>query len=157
MREKIREKIELVKNIFEEDPFNLVIGDIEKELEIDTNIKSGPLHDYYVFLSEYSSFRCGSVIIFGKNELDEFQFPVTDMPGDFEEWICIGKIEPYPLFINKKNGQLSCLIGEPGVNLKIECYGEFDDFLEKYVFGEAYVEIAGKDDWYQLLKDHQLI
>lgn len=157
MKKMIREKIELMKSILEEEPFYLVIGDIREESDPNPNVKKDSLQDYYYFLNEYSSLRCGSIIIFGRKEVSEFQFTVADMPGEFEEWICIGKIDSYPLYINKKSGQICCLIGDSGMEMKIECYGDFYNFLENYVFGEQYVETGGKDDWYDLLKTNKLI
>lgn len=155
MRKTIQEKITLMKNVLEEDPFNLVIGEIQERIasDADFNFKDGQLRDYYNFLRQYASMRCGSIIIFGQNELTDFQFPVAEMPGGFEEWICIGKIDPYPLFINKKNGMIYCLFEDS----KIKSYEGWNDFLENYVFGERYTEIIGKDEWYELLKEQQII
>ncbi|ANY67526.1 hypothetical protein BBD42_14365 [Paenibacillus sp. BIHB 4019] len=155
MRKTIQEKIELMKNVLEEDPFNLVIGEIQERIitDSDFNLKEVALQDYYNFFREYGSIRCGSIIIFGQNELDDFQFPVADMPGEFEEWICIGKIDPYPLYINKKNGMVCCLFEDS----KIKSYEGWNDFLDNYVFGERYIEIVGKDEWYELLREQQII
>lgn len=156
MQKHIKEKIELMKRVLEEDPFNLVIGDIREELEPVSTVKNDVLQDYENFLNEYSTLRCGSVILFGRKELQKFQFPVADMPGQFEEWLCIGKNEPYPLFINKKNGQICCLEGDPGTEMKITSYGLFHNFLNDFVFGERYIEVGGKDEWYNLLKSSEL-
>ncbi|MFB0843009.1 hypothetical protein [Paenibacillus oleatilyticus] len=157
MQPVTREKIQFMKLVLEEDPFYLVIGDIQEESDPDPDVKKDALQTYHEFLNEYSSLRCGSVIFFGRKELPDYQFPVADMPGGFEEWVCIGKIEPYPLYINKQDGRICCLTGDPGTEMKIRHYGEFQEFMESYVFGEKYVEIGGRDDWYDLMKQRGLL
>ncbi|MCM3290086.1 hypothetical protein M3661_08085 [Paenibacillus sp. MER 180] len=157
MKNQLKEKIELMKGVLEEDPLYLVIGDIMEETEPVLTPTNDANQDYQDYLNEYSSLRCGSVILFGRKELQQFQFPVADMPGQFEEWVCIGKIDPDPLFISKKNGQICCLVGEPGMEMKITSYGAFNEFLENFVFGERYVEVGGSDKWYDLLKSYKLI
>lgn len=63
-----------MKRVLEEDPFNLVIGDIREELEPVSTVKNDVLQDYENFLNEYSTLRCGSVILFGRKELQNFSF-----------------------------------------------------------------------------------
>lgn len=36
-------------------------------------------------------------------------------------------------------------------------FDEWNIFLENYVFGERYIEIIGKDEWYELLREQQII
>ncbi|KMZ39638.1 MULTISPECIES: hypothetical protein [Bacillales] len=157
MQKTIKSKLDIMRRVFEEDPFNLVIGDIVEESSLKTIVNDDLLQDYYLFLNEYSSIRCGVVIIFGRNELQNYQFPVADMPGEHQTWLCIGKVEPYPLFINKTNGQICCLISEPGAEEKIICYGDINNFLDEYMLGEKYPELGGEDEWYDLLKSNKLI
>ncbi|MBW5470327.1 hypothetical protein GPJ61_21100 [Brevibacillus formosus] len=82
--------------------------------------------------------------------------------------MCIGKIERYPLFINKADGQVACLLGDPlDQNYVLESYGDFLNFLENYLLGEQYSEIGLKlvesggsigtigskdDEWYKVLE-----
>ncbi|MHA7964359.1 hypothetical protein ACX93W_09440 [Paenibacillus sp. CAU 1782] len=155
MSKTIQEKIEWMKNVLDEDLFHLTIGEIQEKIiaDSDFNVKDAALHDYYHFLSKYGSMRCGSIILFGQHELADFQFPVADMPGKFEEWICIGKIDPYPLYINKKSGVVYCLVE----NSRIQSYEQWNGFLENYMFGRRYIEIVGDDDWYNLLKVQKMI
>lgn len=149
MRETTKVKFEFMKSILEEDPFNLVFGDIQEATEPKVEVEEGFLRDYESLLNEYESIRCGVVTLFGRSELDQFQFPVAEMSGTYETWICIGKIEPDPLFINKTNGQICCLVGHPGSEQHIKCYGELFDFLDDYVLGGKYIELGGKDEWYE--------
>ncbi|XOK61002.1 hypothetical protein ACJ7K1_31695 [Paenibacillus elgii] len=83
MQPVTREKIQFMKHVLEEDPFYLVIGDIQEESDPDPDVKRDALQAYHEFLNEYSSLRCGGVIFFGRKELPDYQFPVADMPGGF--------------------------------------------------------------------------
>ncbi|MDG0872234.1 hypothetical protein [Paenibacillus thiaminolyticus] len=52
MQKHSKEIIELMKRVLEEDPFNLVIGDIREELEPVSTVKNDVLQDYENFLNE---------------------------------------------------------------------------------------------------------
>ena len=50
------------------------------------------------------------------------------------------KIERYPLFIHKINGEVSCLYGDLiNQNFIIESYGDFNNFLQHYYVGKDIV------------------
>lgn len=68
MQKTIKIKLDIMRRVLEKDPFNLVIGDIVEERSLKTIVNDDLLQDYYLLLNEYSSIRCGVVIIFGRNE-----------------------------------------------------------------------------------------
>ncbi|KMQ14157.1 hypothetical protein ACU80C_18845 [Bacillus mycoides] len=174
MDKSVLEKIELVKNILGDDPFSLVIGEIvEEEKIIDKKLEETILKDYYFITSKYKILNGGVITIYGHQKLESIQFYTEDMPGGADKWLCIGTIENYPLFIDKINGEISCLFGDLiDQNFVIESYGDFNNFLQNYYLGQKYCELGNKfvqsggisdtvgskdDDWYQLLEDHNLL
>ncbi|HEF1900158.1 hypothetical protein ACTFSP_16800 [Bacillus cereus group sp. MYBK108-2] len=174
MDKSILEKIELIKDILGNDPFSLLIGEIiEIQDNFDKKLEEGVLKDYYFIIGKYEILNGGVITIFGHEKLDSIQFYTNDMPGGANKWICIGKIENYPLFINKINGEVSCLFGDLiDQNFVIESYGNLNNFLQHYYLGRKYCELGSKfvkaggisdtvgnknDDWYQLLEDNNLL
>lgn len=114
----------------------------------------------------------GVITIFGQRKAADLQFYAEEMQGGAGEWICIGKVERYPLFLNKGDGHVVCLFGDPlDQSYVLENYGDFRHFILRYFLGESYPEIGRKfvesggsvstmgskdDDWYQFLKEHHL-
>ncbi|PEE36716.1 hypothetical protein [Bacillus pseudomycoides] len=162
-------KIELVKDILGDDPFSLVIGEIvEEENQIDEKLEDNILKDYYFIAGKYKILNGGVITIYGHQKLESIRFYVEDMPDGAEKWICIGTVENYPLFINKIDGEVSCLFGDLiDQNFVIESYGDFSSFLENYFLGSKYIDIglsfveAGgitnpigskEEEWYKLLE-----
>ncbi|WP_439741387.1 hypothetical protein [Bacillus pseudomycoides] len=174
MSKLLLEKIELVKDILGDDPFSLVIGEIvEEEKQIAEKLVDNILKDYYFITRKYKKLNSGVITIYGHQELESIQFYVEDMPDGAEKWICIGTVENYPLFINKIDGEVSCLFGNLiDQNFVIESYGDFSSFLENYFLGSKYIDIglsfveAGgirnpigskEDEWYKLLELNRLV
>ncbi|MEC2077202.1 hypothetical protein [Metabacillus fastidiosus] len=169
----MKEKLELIKNILGADPYSLVIGEIVEETDSrkEKNLDNG-LKDYYSLMSGYKILNGGVITIYGQREISNIQFYTEEMPGGSDEWVCIGKIENYPLFISKKDGQVSCLFGNPlDQSYIIESYGDFNNFLYNYYLGKKYIEIGFKffqsggitstvgskdDDWYIFLERNNL-
>lgn len=74
-----------------------------------------------------------------------------------EEYLCIGEVEPYPLIINKKDGIVSIVLNEPGLDCDIREYCGLEEFMNKYVLGEKYLEIGSDDEWFEFIKEHNII
>ncbi|EMI9087835.1 hypothetical protein COD90_30160 [Bacillus cereus] len=174
MEKSVLEKIELIKDILGNNPFCLLIGEIiEVEKNFDEKLEEGPLKDYNFIIKKYERLNGGVITIYGHLKRESIQFYTEDMPGGADKWICIGKIERYPLFINKMNGEVSCLYGDlRNQNFIIESYGDFNNFLQHFYVGKKYCELGNKfvqfrgisetvgskeDDWYQLLESNNLL
>ncbi|PGE05914.1 hypothetical protein COM49_02230 [Bacillus pseudomycoides] len=174
MSKLLLEKIELVKDILGDDPFSLVIGEIvEEEKQIAEKLVDNILKDYYFITRKYKKLNSGVITIYAHQGLKSIQFYVEDMPDGADKWICIGTVENYPLFINKIDGEVSCLFGNLiDQNFVIESYGDFSSFLENYFLGSKYIDIglsfveAGgirnpigskEDEWYKLLELNRLV
>ncbi|WP_018783291.1 MULTISPECIES: DNA2/NAM7 family helicase [Bacillus] len=174
MSKLLLEKIELVKDILGDDPFSLVIGEIvEEEKQIAEKLVDNILKDYYFITRKYKKLNSGVITIYGHQKLESIQFYVEDMLDGADKWICIGTVENYPLFINKIDGEVSCLFGNLiDQNFVIESYGDFSSFLENYFLGSKYIDIGlsfveaggirnpigSKDDeWYKLLELNRLV
>ncbi|WP_410983047.1 hypothetical protein [Bacillus cereus] len=169
MNKLVLEKIDVMKNVLGKDPFSLVIGEIvEKENQIAEKLVDNILKDYYFITRKYKILNGGVITIYGHQKLESIQFYVEEMPVRDDNWICIGTVENYPLFINKIDGEVSCLFGDLiDQNFVIESYGDFNSFLENYILGSKYIDIgmsfveAGGitnpivsegDEWYKLLE-----
>ncbi|PEP86783.1 hypothetical protein COF01_08685 [Bacillus pseudomycoides] len=174
MSKLLLEKIELFKDILGDDPFSLVIGEIvEEEKQIAEKLVDNILKDYYFITRKYKKLNSGVITIYGHQKLESIQFYVEDMLDGADKWICIGTVENYPLFINKIDGEVSCLFGNLiDQNFVIESYGDFSSFLENYFLGSKYIDIglsfveAGgirnpigskEDEWYKLLELNRLV
>ncbi|MBD5799092.1 hypothetical protein BHU24_26010 [Bacillus pseudomycoides] len=174
MSKSVFEKIELVKNILGDDPFGLIIGEIvEEENPIDEKLEDHILKDYYFIAGKYKILNGGVITIYGHQRIKSIQFYVEDMLDGADKWICIGTVENSPLFINKIDGEVSCLFGNLiDQNFVIESYGDFSSFLEIYFLGSKYIDIglsfveAGgirnpigskEDEWYKLLELNRLV
>ena len=136
-------------------------------------LRRGHSQDYYFITRKYKILNGGVITIYGHQKLESIQFYVEDMPDRDDKWICIGTVEKYPLFINKIDGEVSCLFGDLiDQNFVIESYGDFSSFLENYFLGSQYIDIglsfveAGgirnpigskEDEWYKLLELNRLV
>ncbi|MBC6972200.1 hypothetical protein H9I32_07160 [Bacillus sp. Xin] len=164
MSKLILEKIDVMKNVLGKDPFSLVIGEIvEEENQIAEKLVDNILKDYYFITRKYKILNGGVITIYGHQKLESIQFYVEEMPVRDDKWICIGTVENYPLFINKVDGEVSCLFGDLiDQNFVIESYGNFNSFLgSKYIDIELSFMESGEitnpigseeDEWYKLLE-----
>ncbi|MBU7319156.1 hypothetical protein [Paenibacillus oleatilyticus] len=176
MNELLIEKIDKIMEILSEDyPQSLTYGEIVKDIagEQFTKIDNSILEDYYFITNRYERLIGGVINVFSQRKVDKIQFYVEEMLQYDGEWICIGKIERYPLFINKVDGHVTCLFGEPlDQDYVLESYGDFNNFLLNYFLGEQYGEIGLKfvesggsidtvgskdDEWYKVLEENHLL
>lgn len=151
MIEKILKKIVEIRKYLENDPSTIVFAEIKME-EKSFSFEADVLKDYYELLNRYSYLSCGSILIFGHEDVDKFQYYLSDIPeGPSSIWRCIGKSHTYPIFININDCTVSILEGEPWANSDFRSYGHFNDFVNEYVVGRKYKELWGEDDWYNFL------
>jgi len=175
MNEKLIEKIDKISEILSQDPLNLAFADIVRDTaeELFVKIDNSILKDYYFITNRYEILNGGVITVYGQRRVEKIQFYAEEMLRFDGEWICIGKIERYPLFINKIDGHVTCLFGDPlDQNYVLESYGDFNNFLLTYFLGEKYASIGLKlveaggsigtigskdDEWYKMLVDNHLI
>lgn len=151
MIERLLEKINKIKNHLEDDPNTIVFGEIKVEDKSRLFDSTDPLKDYYELLNRYSYLSCGSILLLGYEDVDKFQYYLTEIPESKSNWMCIGKSHTYPIFINANDCTVSILKGEPWTNQDFRNYGHFNDFMNEYVIGGKYKELSGEDDWYNFL------
>ncbi|KPV55240.1 hypothetical protein QJ48_34235 [Paenibacillus sp. A3] len=176
MNQLLIEKIDKIMEILSDDyPLSLTYGEIVKDTagEQFKKIDNSIVADYYFIINRYEKLSGGVITVYGQRKVNKIQFYVEDMLQFDGEWICIGKIESYPLFINKVDGHVTCLFGDPlDQNYVLESYGDFNNFLLKYFLGEQYGEIGLKfvesggsintvgskdDEWYKVLEENHLL
>ncbi|MEN1990826.1 hypothetical protein [Paenibacillus hubeiensis] len=173
MTELIIEKLRKIANLLNEDPLSLTFAEISQNVTEYSKDSSKELETYYTILNEYEVLNGGVITVFGHNKVKTLQFYVEEMVDYEGDWFCIGKIESYPLFINKLNSFVSCLYGDPlDQNYVLETYGDFNNFINYYFMGEGYsklgvsfVENGGSkstlgskdDDWYRFLEENNLL
>lgn len=175
MIEILTGKIDKISEILSDDPLNLIFAHIVKNTHEEqfTNSENSNLTNYYLITNRYERLIGGVINIFGQRKVAENQFYVEEMQRFDGVWICIGKIERYPLFINKENGQVTYLFGDPlDQNYVLESYGDFNNFLRNYFLGAQYGEIGLKfvesggsidtvgskdDEWYKMLEENGLL
>ncbi|MBT2293179.1 hypothetical protein J7E73_29550 [Paenibacillus albidus] len=175
MNELLIGKIEKIREILNDDPLSLTFAEIVKGTSEEhfTENDNSILKDYYFITNNYKILNGGVITVYGQRKIDEIQFYVEDMLKFDGEWICIGRIEKYPLFINKVDGNVTCLFGDPlDQDYVLESYGDFNNFLLKYFLGEQYGDIGLKfvesggiissigskdDEWYKVLEEHHLL
>ncbi len=157
MSENILEKIEIIRSHLEKETSNIVFGEIKLKKIPHFYKADDPLKDYYELLNRYSYLSCGSILIIGYEELDRFQYYLSDIPEDSSNWRCIGKSHTYPIFLNINDCTVRILQGEPWTGQEFKSYGHFNSFINHYVIGEKYKELWGEDDWYWFLTETELV
>lgn len=160
MNGKLKWIIETVKLELRKEPSAIVIGklgDRNKNEILNDNLK---IQSYYEFLREYNGARFGSIDLWSSELLLKNQYRVTEIPGGEDNWTCIGQILYEPTVINKKDGKVYRFYQGHETDMQADCFGVFDEFLLRYVFGEKYAEIipdAEEEEWYQFLKRINLV
>lgn len=171
LNKELKDKIKVMMEILNPDinPLNLSIGWIElyEENKIEEVFDFYPMYmyedleilkDYVVFLSEVDQFIAGAITMMAMDELKNIQFCVEEMEDD--EWICIGKIIDEPIFININDGGVVWLQGLPEEEKTIKELGDFNYFMNNYVFGKKYTELyngSEQSNWYKKLKEAKLV
>ncbi len=110
--------------------------------------------DYREFMALTDGPVCGCVTFFKLGELTKQQFMASIMAATPGEWSCIGSVLNDPLFLEKGGGAVATVSQDDGGTFT---YGPFADFLDQWVFGQAYERVVpGKtrrDEWYEYLSN----
>lgn len=159
MNNNINEIIEKIKKELSEDPNGPIKGKVSKGIDLKFQSIDIGVEKYYEFLKICNGARFGDIDFFSFDNLDDAQYFIEDSLDDNHQWMNIGQILYEPLVIDKKDGRIYQLGSYPGEGT-VKCYGEFDDFLLEYVFGEKYKEIipdSEDDEWYKVLKKLKIV
>lgn len=158
MNHNLKNIILTVRRSLKSDQNGIIIGELgEKNLMI--NNDNSILEEYFDFLRECDGARCGSIDFWSFKELSLHQYRIVNLATEGKCWIEIGQILYEPLVINKIDGKVYRFYQNQSID-KRECFGDFDNFLLNYVFGEKYSQIVPDthdDDWYQFLRKLDLI
>ncbi|WP_094701231.1 hypothetical protein [Brevibacillus laterosporus] len=161
MNNELSKVIKIIKNELKSKNSNISFGIIEDGITEDVFNNNQELigdsyqkiEQYMEFVKEASGFSLGSIVLFEYQEIKEFQNLLDFLPDWQENWLCLGKIMSEPIGINKQDGNVYWFSEIP-YDDKGLCFGSFDVFLEKFVFGQNYSEIipgVDDDDWYQFM------
>ncbi|WP_339273913.1 hypothetical protein MKY59_22790 [Paenibacillus sp. FSL W8-0426] len=167
-------KLKQVQLMLANDPLSFTFAEIVQKTPEQTVKHDDPiLEDWWHILNQFEILNGGVVTVFGPRNASTIQSQVHEMTDFDGEWICIGKIEKYPLFINRFDGSISGLYGEPlEQSYVLETYGDINTFLLNYFMGRRYTELGLKfvesgqskntlgsteDEWFRFLENHQLL
>lgn len=160
MNDKLKWIIKTVKSELSKEPSAIIIGKLGDSSKNEVLNDDLNLQPYYEFLRECNGARCGSIDLWSAEILLKNQYRVTEIPGGEDNWICIGQILYEPTVINKMDGKVYRFYQGHETDMPADCFGIFDEFLMRYVFGENYAEIipdADEEEWYQFLKKINLL
>lgn len=160
MNKQLETKLKKIKQVLDDDLSYIDLAYIEeKSSKFLIDDCKTELDLYHKFKNKYDDLWFGDVIFwvdedtFKKRQIYIMMYNVPNP----EEWICIGEVQPYPLLINKKTGIINCVINEPGLDCEMKEYVKFEEFMDKYVLGEKYLELGTDEEWYEFMKEHQII
>lgn len=159
MRKELKAKLEKIKNILGDGCEYIVLAHVEENLNNNLiNNYETSLGVYYEIKNKYDYLRFADVIFwvdeetFNERQIYLMLYGVSEK----KEWICIGEVEPYPLLLNIKTGIVSCVVNEPGLKCEMKEYVMFEEFMNKYVLGEKYLELGTDKEWYEFMKEHEI-
>lgn len=160
MKKELEKKLGKLKKVLEDDFSYLYLVSVEEKFNENSidDCEAG-LDIYYEVKNKYEDLRFGDVVFWVDEEtFNERQiFIMIYGVSKKKEWICIGEVEPYPLMLNIKTGIVNCVLSEPGLKCEMKEYVKFEEFLDKYVLGEKYLELGTDEEWYEFMKEHEII
>lgn len=160
MNDKLKEIIQLVKSELKKEPSSIVIGKLGDGITNEVANDNSNIQVYYEFLKECNGAQCGSIDFWNFEILIKNQYRVSEIPSGEDNWICIEQILYEPIVISKMDGKVYRFYQGHEIDIQADCFGSFDEFLMRYVFGNRYAEIipdADKEEWYQFLKKINLV
>ncbi len=160
MKKELEIKLEKIRTALGDDCEYIALAHMKekaKENLID-DCEAG-LEVYYEVKNKYDYLRFAEVILcVDEEKFKDYQvFIMMYKVPKQKEWICIGEAEPYPLVLNTKTGIVNCIFSEPGQKCEMKEYVKFEEFLDKYVLGEKYLELESSEKWYEFMKEHEII
>ncbi|WML33923.1 hypothetical protein [Clostridium sp. OS1-26] len=162
MNQEIIKKLEMIQEILDKDISYIVLALVEKKNDNECTkvVKSiESIEEFLWIKSQYEYIRFGDVLFwvddkkFKEHQNDIIMYGVPNK----NQYICIGQVEPYPILINKENGNVYCVTSELGEKCLIKQYNKFEDFFNQYVIGEKYLELGSSERWYNFMKQHKII
>lgn len=160
MNNNILKKINQIKSILDENYEYIDIASIEERQDKEFICESEEtLSDFFDLKSKYEDMWFGSISLWVDDvdfEKHQIYIMIYEVPNA-DDWICIGEVEPYLIVLNKKTGIISCIISEPGFKCELKSYTKFEKFFNDYILGESYLELVGKDEWYDFMKKNNII
>ena len=160
MNDKLKGIIKLIKTELEKEPAAIIIGNLADGIQSKVFSDDLNIGEYYEFLRECNGARCGAIDLWSFEELLKNQYRVSEIPGGKDNWVCIGQILYEPTVINKADGNVYRFYQGHETNISADCFGNFDEFFMRYVFGDKYAKIipdADEEEWYQFLKKIGLV
>lgn len=158
MTKKLNQIIEKVRYELSKNPSLITAGKINNGIYKDG--KDLPIKPYREFLDVCDGARCGIVDLWSNENIKKNQYRVMNIDGGNEKWVCIGQILYEPLVFNLQDEKIYLFYQGYENEIKEKCFGNFDDFLLNYVFGEKYKELIFdmvNDEWYMFLTDIDLV
>ena len=160
MNKQLETKLGKIKKVLDDDFSYLYLVSVEEKLNENLiDDCNTDLDIYYEVKNKYDDLRFGDVIFWVDEETfkeRQIYIMIYEVQKP-EEWICIGEVEPYPLMINTKTGIVNCILSEPGLECEMKEYVKFEEFMDKYVLGEKYSELGTDEEWYEFMKEHEII
>lgn len=160
MKKELEIKLEKIKTALGDDCEYMSLAYMEEKLngnlmdDCETSLEA-----YYEVKDKYEELWFGDVMLWVDEETFEERqvyIMIYEVPKQ-KEWICIGEVQPYPLMLNKKTGIIYCILSEPGLKCEMKEYVKFEEFMDKYVLGEKYLELGTDEEWYEFMKEHEII
>ncbi|MBB6624496.1 hypothetical protein [Clostridium gasigenes] len=162
MNKDIIIKLQRIQGVLDKDIMKMALALLEKrdsnEYIIDFK-STDMIEDFLWIRNQYEYMRFADVLFwvddekFKEHQNDIIMYKVPNQ----SQYICIGQIEPYPILLNKKNGNVYCVTSELGEKCKIKEYNKFRDFFNQYVIGERYLELGSSEKWYNFMKQYEII
>lgn len=160
MNDKLKKIIKIVKSELRKEPSAIVIGKLCDGARNKLPNDNSNIQEYYDFLGECDGARCGSIDFWSFEMLLKNHYRVSEIPDGEDNWVCIGQILYEPIVISKIDGNVYRFYQGHETDTEADCFGSFDEFLMRYVFGDKYAEIipdASEEEWYQFLKKIYLV
>jgi len=147
-------RIQLVRDALSADPDGVVIGKLRAGRNLSLEDFDAVLRPFIEFLQVCDGASCGAIDFRSSDVLKDQHF-IDHLPGGERDWVHIGQAIYEPLVISRTDGGTYLFARDPEPERPVESFGDFDNFLLEYVFGEKYSAIivdAEDDDWYRLLQ-----
>ncbi|MHC1748057.1 MAG: hypothetical protein AB9856_06665 [Cellulosilyticaceae bacterium] len=153
----VLDKLKYIKMKLNEDEESIVFADLNEGTDDKIFSNEPNLVEYQDFIKFCNGARCGSIDLWGLEDIPKNQFYI----GQYTDiWICIGQILYEPIVINKKNGNVYLFDTSNSCVEYNKKFGSFNNFLNKFVLGNQYNEIIPdikSDEWYIFLKKIEVV
>lgn len=154
MDKRLLDIINLVKHELDRDPASIIFAQLRQGLNLtrDEILKTSAYSD---FLEVTNGARFGSIDLWSYENLKRSQFVLLDRQNTQGSLLAIGQVLYVPLILDTSNHSVYTFKQDEELDVPMKFLGEFDDFLNNYVFGKKYGEIIPDyetDEWILFLK-----